>query len=107
MLDQKGAPSAIMTSSIVSAIGVRRAAEERGLKLGRDLSLVTFDDSLSYMRNDEGPPIFTALKSSVREAGTLCAEMLLGLIATPESGSKTRLLEAELVIGDSTGPATP
>ncbi|MEO8530949.1 MAG: LacI family DNA-binding transcriptional regulator [Deltaproteobacteria bacterium] len=104
MLESANPPSAFMSSSMVSAIGIRRAAEERGLKLGRDLSVVTFDDDLSYMRNDDGPPIFTALKSSVREAGKLCAEMLLGMIAVPGLPPASKLLESELVIGASTGP---
>ena len=102
-LDQP--PTAILSSSIVCAIGVRRAVEERGLKLGREVSLVTFDDDLSYMRNEDGPAIFTALKSSVREAGRLCAEMLMDLIKMPGQAPKSHLLEADLVMGASSGPA--
>ena len=104
MLEGPHPPSAIMTSSILSAIGVQRAAEERGMVLGQDLSLVTFDDDLSYFRNEGREPLFTALKSSVRNAGKLCAEMLMGLIAAPDSARQTRLLEAELVLGQSSGP---
>ena len=104
MLEGPNPPSAIMTASILSAIGVRRAAEERGMVLGQDLSLVTFDDDLSYLRNEGRTPLFTSLKSSVRDAGKLCAEMLLGLIAAPGGARQTRLLEAELVLGQSTGP---
>jgi LacI family transcriptional regulator len=41
----------------------------------------------------------------VREAGRLAADLLLGIIAHPETAPETRLLEAELIIGQSTGPA--
>lgn len=104
MLDGDNPPSAFMCSSIVSAIGIRRAAEARGLKLGHDVSVVIFDDVLSYMRNDEAAPIFTALKSPVREAGRICAEMLIDIIRNPGTPPRSELLESEFVVGNSTGP---
>jgi LacI family transcriptional regulator len=97
-------PSAFLTASLISAFGVRRALEDAGLKIGRDVSVVTHDDELSYLRNGEDVPIFTATRSSVREAGRRTAEMLLGLIGAPEMGPQNRLLEAELMVGQSTGP---
>ena len=103
MLALADPPTAFLVASLISAIGVRRAAEDRGLKLGRDLSLVTHDDELSYLGNGEGTPIFTATRSSVREAGRLSAAMLLDLIADPTMAPQTRLLEADLVVGQSTG----
>ena len=81
------------------------AIEERGLRMGRDISVIIHDDDLSYMKNGEDVPIFTATRSSVREAGRIAAEMLLGLIAQPGSEPPQRLLEADLIIGQSTGPA--
>lgn len=104
MLALPDAPTAIVTSSMISAIGVRRAIEERGLTMGRDVSVVTFDDDLSYLKNGEDVPIFTACRSSVRGAGVELAEMLLRQIANPEARPETRLLEAELIAGRSTGP---
>ena len=98
-------PTAILCSSMISGMGARRAVESAGLVVGRDVSIIIHDDDLSYMKNGEDVPIFTATRSSVREAGRLAAEMLLGLIAHPEDAPKQRLLEAELIIGQSTGPA--
>ena len=98
-------PTAFLTSSLISAIGVRRALEEAGLRMGRDISVVTHDDVLSYLRNGEEVAIFTATRSSVREAGRRAAAMLIGLIEEPGAGPKHELLEAELVLGGSTGPA--
>jgi LacI family transcriptional regulator len=98
-------PTAILCSSMISGMGARRAVETAGLVVGRDVSIIIHDDDLSYMKNGEDVPIFTATRSSVREAGRLAAEMLLDVIAHPEAGPQQRLLEAELIIGQSTGPA--
>ena len=103
-LDLAEPPTAFLAASILSGMGIRRAIEARGLKMGRDVSVIIFDDDLSYMRNGDDLPIFTATRSSVREAGRLSAEMLLSVIAQPDSPPQHRLLEAELIIGQSTGP---
>ncbi|WP_170341820.1 LacI family DNA-binding transcriptional regulator [Ruegeria arenilitoris] len=105
MLRLDDPPTAILTSSMISAIGVRRALDEAGLKMGRDVSVIAHDDDLSYLKNGQDVPIFTATRSSVRHAGELAAEMLIERIRAPHDPAKTRLLEAELVVGGSTGPA--
>jgi LacI family transcriptional regulator len=98
-------PTALLASSMISGMGIRRAIDEAGLRMGRDVSVIIHDDELSYMRNGDDVPIFTATRSSVREAGRQAAEMLLDIIAHPETAPQQRLLEAELIIGQSTGPA--
>ncbi len=98
-------PTAFLVSSMISGLGVRRAIEETGLRLGRDVSVIIHDDDLSYMRNGDDVPIYTATRSSVREAGRQAAELLLDIIAHPDHAPQQRLLEAELIIGQSTGPA--
>jgi LacI family transcriptional regulator len=105
MLALRDPPTAFVAASMLSGMGVRRAIEEAGLKLGHDVSVIIFDDDLSYMKNGEDRPIFTAMRSSVREAGRQVAEMLLTRIANPAAGEVQQLLEAELVEGQSTGPA--
>lgn len=98
-------PTAFLVASMISGMGVRRAIEERGIRMGRDISVIIHDDDLSYMKNGGDVPIFTATRSSVREAGRIAAEMLLDIIATQPDSPQERLLEAELIIGQSTGPA--
>lgn len=97
-------PTAFVVSSIISALGVRRAIEDRGLRVGRDVSIIIHDDDLSYMKNGDDVPIFTATRSSVREAGRRAAAMVLDLIAGTATVPRENLLEAELIIGQSTGP---
>ncbi len=105
MLQLDDPPTAILTSSMISAIGVRRAIAEAGLTMGRDVSVIAHDDDLSYLKNGQDVPIFTATRSSVRQAGEIAAQMLINRIKSPDAPPQTRLLEAELVVGGSTGPA--
>ena len=105
MLELKSAPTALLVSSIISAFGVRRAVSEAGLTVGRDISIVIFDDELSYFRNDNDVPTFTAVRSSVRSAGREAGNMLLDIIHGTREAPLHKLLEAELTVGQSTGPA--
>jgi LacI family transcriptional regulator len=105
LLSGQNPPTAFLVSSMICALGVRRAIEERGLVMGKDVSVVTHDDVLSYLRNGGVVPIFTATRSSVREAGRKSAEILLQMINDPTRDPETVLFEAELVLGQSTGPA--
>ena len=110
MLARPNAPTAFVTASLLIAMGVRRAAEEIGLKMGRDISIVTHDDDLGYLKNGGEEPIYTATRSSVREAGRRCAQHLIAQIEAGGDPANpvapvTDLLEAELVVGQSTGPA--
>ncbi len=105
MLDLPEPPTAFLTSSLVVALGVRRALQDRNLVMGRDVSIITHDDDLGYLRNGGDVPIFTATRSSVREAGRQGADMLLDMIANPSDTPKQHLLEADMILGGSTGPA--
>lgn len=98
-------PTAILTASIIVALGARRAIQELGMIVGQDVSIITHDDRLSYFHSNEDVPIFTSTKSSVREAGRRLAEMLIQQISNPDKELSSELLEVELVIGKSTGPA--
>ncbi len=105
MLSTDDPPTAFIASSIVVAMGIRRAVEERGQVLGKDVSVICFDDMVSSFPNNEGEPVFTATRSSVRAAGRRCAEMLLAQIENPQTPALQELWEADLVLGKSTGPA--
>lgn len=96
-------PTAFLASSMIVAYGLRRALTDAGLQLGRDVSVVTHDDDLSYMPNGLEVPQFTATCSSVRAAGRKTAEILLSLVSNPDQGPTTHLMETRLVLGDSTG----
>ncbi|PTX56093.1 LacI family transcriptional regulator [Litoreibacter ponti] len=99
-------PTAFLAASFLVALGIRRAVEERGLTIGKDVSIICFDDALSYFPNGGRTPIFTATRSSVREAGRAAGRMLIDKIeADDPTLFPTELWEADLVVGSSTGPA--
>jgi LacI family transcriptional regulator len=102
-LDLAQPATAFLTSSMISAIGIRRAVHDRGLVLGKDVSILTHDDELSYLPNGQDVPLFTATRSSVRRAGRESAEMLLDSIKEGSTEPRHRLFEVDLVIGQSTG----
>ena len=104
MMDMPDPPSAFLVSSIICASGVRRALDDLDLYPGRDVSIATFDDCLSYFRNGAEPPVFTAMRSSVRAAGAALAQMLIDRINTPDAPHTQTLWEAVFVAGASTGP---
>lgn len=106
MLKEPDPPTALLVSSIIMGYGVRRAIADAGLEMGRDISVVVFDDDLSYFRNDAEIPVFTSVRCSVREAGRRVARILIDRIEGSDDGQMPHvLLEAELTIGTSTGPA--
>lgn len=104
MLELPQPATAFLVSSMICALGVRRAIEKKGLTMGRDVSVVIHDDVLSYLANGDDVPIFTATRSSVREAGKIAAQMLIDKINDPLAAPQSRLLETDLILGQSTGP---
>lgn len=97
-------PTAMLVSSYIVALGVRRALADSGFSIGDDVSVITHDDDLSYFDNAGAVPQFTSTRYSAREIGLKGAKMLLDLITEPDSGPKQKLVEAQLVLGSSTGP---
>ncbi|MEM9576533.1 MAG: substrate-binding domain-containing protein [Pseudomonadota bacterium] len=104
LLAQETPPTAFVASSMLLALGVKRAIEDRDLEMGRDVSVICFDDDISYLPNAGDTPLFTALRSPVRAAGARCASLLMERIIAPDAPLPNELWEAELVHGTSTGP---
>lgn len=104
LLSRDDPPTAVIAASSIVAYGVLRAVRECGLILGRDISIITHDDDLTFLRDSGSVPLFTATRSSIREAGRRSAELLKELIAEGPGAERRELWEAELRIGQSTGP---
>jgi DNA-binding LacI/PurR family transcriptional regulator len=96
-------PTAILCFSDVLALGVIRVADELGLAVPRDLSVVGFDDSPVARR---ARPTLTTVRQDVAAKGRLAAAALTAAIEHARSGAKTRarhvLLPTELVVRQST-----
>jgi LacI family transcriptional regulator len=99
-------PTVFLTSSMLVAFGTLRAVHDLGLELGRDVSILTHDDDLSFLQPAPATvPLFSATRSSIRAAGRRAAELLIARIEDPGGPPVGELWEAELTLGRSTGPA--
>lgn len=100
LLSSEPRPTAIVAQSDLLALGVIRAAEERGIRVPQELSVVGFDG----VRLEAAAPyeLTTLVQPAVekgRAAGRAVVELLAGGDAQP--GAFT----SELRVGNTTGPA--
>lgn len=83
---------------------IYQMAEQAGLNVPGDMSIITFDDSTAIM---EGVTTFTHVKQFENEIGYKAAELLLGRIRIGEEPRRSFskiLIKPELIIRHSTGP---
>jgi DNA-binding LacI/PurR family transcriptional regulator len=99
-------PTAILAVSDLVAVGVKNEAERRGIEIGRDLSLIGFDDApmTQYLR----PPLTTIRQNVPEIAGIIIAmleDQLNRANGIPVSGEnrppRQRLIAPELIIRGS------
>lgn len=95
-------PTAIIASNDVMAFGVMDAAKANGLKIGRDISIIGFDDI--YMAAHSYPPL-TTVRQPLAAMGETALDMLFTLLQGHTLLNARRELVAELVIRESTGKA--
>ena len=107
LLDGPRPPSAFACAGLLPAWGVLRAALARGLVPGRDVSIVAYDDGVSWLSNRAeagGEPPLTAVRGSLHEAGRRLVHHLAAAIDAPGTAPAAETLPVELVLGASTGP---
>lgn len=95
-------PTAIFAFNDEMAVGTLRAAEEQGLRVPEDLSIVGFDDATfaSYTT-----PALTTLRQPLRELGRAAAELLFRQLQRQAIEARRIELSTRLVVRASTGPA--
>jgi LacI family transcriptional regulator len=100
LLSMAEPPSAIFACNDMMAIGVLRAASERGLRVPGDLALVGFDDiELGSFTN----PALTTIAQPKLELGSKAIQFLLRRIKNPRSDVQYEMLPVELVPRASCG----
>jgi len=102
LLDLPERPTAIVATNDLMALGAMAAAQERGLEVGHDISIVGFDD----IPPAEGahPPLTTVHQPIYRIATTITA-MLIQILRGEPLAERQKLLVPRLVVRRSTGPA--
>lgn len=100
-LDQAQPPTAIICNNDRMAFGAMRAIQARGLTVGKDISVVGFDD-IPLARYSH-PPL-TTLSQPIHEIGKMLFSLLMSLInREPLESRGDRLLTPELQVRQSTG----
>lgn len=95
--------TAIFCFNDIAAIGAIRALKDAGLSVPGDVSVVGFDDIQSA---EYATPSLTTVRQPLREMGKRGAQVLLQRIADREKEFPAEIvMEPELVIRESTGPA--
>ena len=99
LLDLTPPPTAVMVASDLMALGAIKAIQEAGLVVGRDISIVGFDDIREAAYTN--PPL-TTVRQPVYKIGSLLCHMLIQLIEgeNPESF----VITPELIVRDSCAP---
>jgi LacI family transcriptional regulator len=103
-LEQATPPTAFVAGSMMTALGVYRAVRSLGLQVGRDVSVIAHDDVFPYLTADNMAPSLSATRSSMRAAGTRCADLALQLVAGRSPLEIHELWPVELILRESTGP---
>ena len=97
----KERPTAIFASNDLMALGAWDSLLEEGLKVGKDISLVGFDD---IPQASTAPYSLTTIKQDYREISTQAARLLIEKIQNPK-GWKARqvLVPTQLIVRQSCG----
>jgi LacI family transcriptional regulator len=99
LLSLPARPTAIISSNDIMALGVYRAAAEAGLEIGRDLSVIGFDN---IPITDEISPPLTTVQQPLHEMGDLSVEYLGRLLAGESIPSRDVRVPTSLVVRAST-----
>jgi LacI family transcriptional regulator len=99
LLDTESPPDAILTANEPMGLGVLAELAERGLRIGHDIGLVTFDDAPWTPFVD--PPI-SVVSQHPYDIGARACEMLLGVIQSGEAPAPRKvMLETTLIVRGS------
>lgn len=93
-------PTAFVAGRDVLAEGVCRAIEEAGKMVGRDISVIGFDD-VSWPSDE---PFLTTFREPCHEMGAAAAEMLVERIVTGWRPPERRVLDSPLILRRTAGP---
>ena len=100
LLDLPSPPTAIAACNDLMAFGAMSAAQDRGLVVGKDISITGFDNI--PMAEHSHPPL-TTLHQPLYQIGGMVCEMLIHLIRGEPLEREQTLLKPELIVRQSSG----
>jgi DNA-binding LacI/PurR family transcriptional regulator len=102
LLSRKVPFTAMLAYNDISAVGAIRAIKETGLRVPEDISVVGFDDIREAAYH---LPSLTTVRQPLHRIGALAAEALIDRIESLDGHESEILVDPELVVRESTGPA--
>jgi LacI family transcriptional regulator len=101
LLSVADAPTAIIASNDLLALGAFSAVQELGLEVGRDISIAGYDDIL--LAEYTNPPMTTVYQPA-HQLGKMLAEMLIKIIHKEAGDGTQHIYTPSIVIRQSTAP---
>ncbi|MFC7067862.1 substrate-binding domain-containing protein [Brucella rhizosphaerae] len=101
LLERDLRPTAFVAGSMMTALGIYRAARSFGLTIGKDISVIAHDDVISFLSADNMVPSLTATRSSMRAAGKRCADMLMDILDGKSPADIHELWPVELILRET------
>lgn len=95
-------PTAIITYSDLLALGAMRAAVDMGLSIPGDISIIGYDD---IQLSSFSIPRLTTVFQEKNKLGQLAFERILNRINNPDLPYERQVLQSQLIIRESCGPA--
>lgn len=105
MLERRPRPTAFVAGSMMTALGVYRAARAMNLVIGKDISVIAHDDVFPYLTGENMAPSLSTTRSSIRAAGTRIADLLLQMLAGREATDIHEVWPVELILRETSRPA--
>ena len=97
-------PDAIACASDSMAVGAMAAIEQAGLRVPEDIAVTGFDDA-EYAASVV--PALTTVRQDALGMGTAAGEAVLRMLEKPGTSPPVVLIETELIVRESSGPAKP
>lgn len=94
--------TAVLCGNDTIALGVMQAAQEMGLVVGKDVSVIGFDDIPAAA---ESMPTLTTLRQPMKQMGEMAFLQLLNMMHGHTPYLQHLLVNADLIVRDSTGAA--
>ncbi|MEX0744806.1 MAG: LacI family DNA-binding transcriptional regulator [Phycisphaeraceae bacterium] len=103
-LDHPTGVTALICSNDTVALAVRDAAHQKGLRVGRDLSIVGYDNAEVHGPHQVERPILTTIDNPVEQIGLRCADLLIAQVEGRHAGVVHEQIPTRFIVRESTGP---
>jgi DNA-binding LacI/PurR family transcriptional regulator len=100
LLNHPDPPTAIITCNDLMALGVIRAAQKRGLEIGKDLAVVGYDD---IPQAEHSIPSLTTIHQPIYHIGSTICDMLIHILRGEEPEVRQKVIRPTLIIRESCG----